>query len=68
MHKMTAVFAIVGFFGIAHPGRAGLVIEAPAFTATQGESGSFDLRIYSTGGPDRVAGDSIELALADSRA
>ena len=63
MRKMTQIMAIVSFLVIAGASRADLVIQAPTIEASQGESGSFDLVIYSIGGTYQVADDPIELAL-----
>jgi len=64
MRKMTTALAILAFLGIADPSRAGLIIEAPTITAAPGQSGSFDILIYSTGGSYQVAADTIELSLS----
>ncbi|MFO0960934.1 MAG: PEP-CTERM sorting domain-containing protein [Isosphaeraceae bacterium] len=63
MRKVTTALAILALIGIASPSRADLIIEAPTVVATPGQSGSFDLLIYSTGGSYQVAADTIQLSL-----
>jgi hypothetical protein len=61
---MTSVLVIMVLSCVLNPCRAGLIVEARTILTRQGQTGSFDLLISSTGGSYQVSSDSAELSLS----
>jgi hypothetical protein len=67
-HLATLAMTLAAVLASASPGHAGLIMAVPTIRAAAGTSGTFDVLLFdddpASGVTSRVAGDSLELALA----